>query len=191
MRGTMRVQSEKQMDIKPVERSLASLSIFLMLLGGCREIDTSSSGLNQQTEPTYWFWARLKGIQIREFPQVRSELESIQNAAADYDVDQMSAIFGRVGDKYARIADLLAGLDAEDVDPAAIAYRDRLQESHRKLAEAYRSYSASVKERDLAITSAKAQLPALTQALATVWSERTSVMADLQERYSRDFDVID
>jgi hypothetical protein len=166
--------------------------VILLLIGGCREIETISSGLNQQTEPTHWIWARLQGIQIREFPQVRSELESIETAAAAFDVDQMSDIFGRVAETHARIADLLAGLDEEKVDEVALAYRDRLEKSHRDLANAYRDYAASVKDRDAAaIASAKTQLPALTQALATVWSERTGVMAELQERYSRDFDVID
>ena len=163
-----------------------------MLPGGCREIHSISSGLNQQTEPTYWFWAKLQGIQFREFPQVRAELESIHDAAGDYDVDQMASIFGRVADQHGRIADLLAGLDKEDVDQAAAAYRDRLQESHRNLEQVYRSYAASVQERDFgAIASAKAQIAGLTQDLTTVWSERTDIMAELEARYSRDFDVVD
>jgi hypothetical protein len=170
---------------------LAALSVCL-LLSGCREVETISAGLNPQTEPTHWFWARLQGIQYREFPQVQAELESIHHASAEYDVDKMASIFGRVADKHGRIADLLAGLDAENVDPAAIAYRDRLQQSHRNLAEAYRGYSASVKERDFAaITAAKSHIASLLQDLATTWGERTSLIAELSQRYSQDFDVVD
>ncbi|MBW3596642.1 MAG: hypothetical protein KY475_05140 [Planctomycetes bacterium] len=168
------------------------MAVVFVIAAGCREIDTISSGLNRQTEPTYGFWARLQGVQYREFPEVQAELESVKGAAADYNLDQMAAIFSRVGDKHARIADLLSALDADKVDEDAVAYRDRLQQAHRNLGEAYRNYSASVAQGDFAaIQAAKTELPELTQTLATVWSQRTDVMSQLQDRYSRDFDVVD
>lgn len=166
------------------------LASCLILLSGCSELDSISASLDSSTEPTFQFWASLQGIHYREFPEVEQKLAAVKAAGANYDVDQMAALFEEVSRKYQHISDQFNNLDATDVDPDAVTFRKQLADIHRSLADAYQRFSVATKERDFeAVQKGRTELPQLTQQFVNIWNGRNALMDSLGKKYSKDFNV--
>src|SRR5690606_6641124 len=110
--------------------------------------------------------------------------------AKAFDVDGVGRGFATLSERHAQLATQLMALDASNVDPTAIDYRERLVAAHQALSEAYAANASATESRGAEeLSQGQSRMkPSLTE-YAQLCNEKDSIMAVLKERYRRDFDV--
>jgi hypothetical protein len=169
------------------------LSLALVAIGvlGCDSLTNVSTKLDGTADATFWFWARLQGIQYRENDQIASLNKSNLRQAKAYDVDGTSKGFSSLAAKHSHIAQQLNSLDSEKVDQIALEYRYRLVAAHEALKNEWKKQAAAAMERDMQTLEKRETLETELIEYVNIWNERYSVMTDLKSKYNRNFDVVD
>ena len=172
-------------------RSLVTVVASTILLSGCGDLGSIASSLDNKSEPTYWFWAELQGIEFGQIPEIQQMLESAKAASKEHDVDKTSQIYLSLGGKHNEIARQMGNLDSNDVDEEAVAFCNLLMQSHSNLATACNDFSQAGADRDSEkLETGKQALLKATANYVSAWNGRTSVMESLKKKYSRDFNVV-
>ncbi len=168
------------------------LTLCFLLLVGCQNVSELTADLEGKREATFWFWAKLQGIQYRGNPAIKQLAESNNVSAKSSDIDGTAEGFSKLSMQHADLARQLSGLDRENVDQIAIAYRGRLVESHEAISADYQRLAEATKNRERAkIVTDRETLYQHLREYVELWKERKTIMAKLSDTYGGDFNSQD
>jgi len=167
--------------------SLAFIAIGVL---GCDRITKVTTQLDGTADATFWFWARLQGIQYKENGRIADLNKSNLSQARAGDVEETSKGFSDLASKHSHIAQQLNALKTEKVDQIALVYRNRLLVAHEALESEWKKQATAMEIRDIKILEKRGELETKLVEYVSIWNERYSVMNDLKSKYKRDFDVV-
>ncbi len=164
---------------------------FLLLLG-CQNVSELTADLEGKREATFWFWAKLQGIQYRGNAAIKQLTESNRVSAKSSDIDGTAEGFSKLSMQHADLARQLSGLDGENADEIATGYRGRLVKTHEAISADYQRLAEATKNRDMAkILHDRETLYQRLRDYVNLWKERETMMAKLSDTYGGDFNSQD
>lgn len=168
----------------------AFVSLLTLGLTGCDSFKGLAADLNGTADDTLMFWAKLQGIQWQGNRDISSLHDNNSSTVKQYDVDGVAGGFSMLSQKHSQMESQLMALDAKNVDDIANDYRNRLVASHKAMSELNKSLADATKSRDMqSLKEQKSKLEALFTDYVKLCNDKTSIMAQLQSRYDRDFNV--
>ena len=171
-------------------RLAAAVSLLVLGSIGCDSANHVITALDGTSDSTYWFWARLQGIQWHGNREITALTEANAAAARASDIDGVANGFSALSQKHSHLATQLTALIADDVDEIALEYRQRLVAAHTALSAASDVHASATRSRDMqALSEEKASLRDLLTDYVQLCNERNAIMSTLNARYDRDFDV--
>jgi hypothetical protein len=171
-------------------RPVVLMSLLVLGLTGCDSFRSLAADLNGTADDTLMFWAKLQGIQWQGNRDISSLHDNNSSTVKQYDVDGVASGFSMLSQKHSQLESQLIALDAKKVDEIANDYRNRLVAAHHALSELNKSLAEATKSRDMqSLAAQKSKLEALFTDYVQLCNDKTSVMAQLQSRYDRDFNV--
>lgn len=159
----------------------AFISGVLACAAGCDIVD-------RKADATYWFWARLHGIQWYGNQEIRGLSQANVSSVNESDLDGVAQNFAILSAKHASIIAQLKALDSSGVDETVLDYRERVVNAHMALVEEYQAHASATQQRNIsAVQQGQPRLKARLIEYVTLCNEADSIMSTLKQQYDRDF----
>lgn len=173
-------------------RSQVLAACIVTAFAGCDDVAWFQTTMDSKNEPTFAFWAAFNGIHYRSQAELSPLQQQMLSAQGQFDLDALAQTFTSLGGGYSAMAQQMERLDPTDVDPDALAFRDRFATFHGELGSLYGRIATATKDRDMAgLEKLNEELKTFHADAPKLSSEKDAVEAKLSERYSRTFDVVD